>query len=103
MSFTDEAIPEGRRACQPPALEISACSFLTTTLMAGSILLTANGHLEEEISQNPTEPTLRATRPALLELRAPPRQHFCVSVSPEKCGRDSLQAHRGPRFRVRRH
>jgi len=86
MSFTDEAIPEGVGPASRLLLKFGMF-FFDYDLDGRLDLLSANGHLEEEISK--IQQSQRYAQPAQLfwNCGAANAASF-VSVPPEKCGRD---------------
>jgi len=86
MSFTDEAIPEGVGPASRLPLKFGMF-FFDYDLDGRLDLLSANGHLEEEISK--IQQSQRYAQPAQLfwNCGAANAASF-VSVPPEKCGRD---------------
>jgi hypothetical protein len=86
LLFADEAIPEGVGPASRLLLKFGLF-FFDYDLDGRLDLLTANGHLEQEITKIQKSQTY--AQPAQLFWNAGPRSGGCfVVVSPEKCGND---------------
>lgn len=89
LIFTDEAITEGVGPASRLLLKFGLL-FFDYDLDGRLDLLTANGHLEEEI--NKIQASQHYRQPAQLFWNCGPNRAGCfVPVSPEKCGGDLLQ------------
>src|SRR5262245_38925988 len=89
MLFADEAIPEGVGPASRLLLKFGLF-FFDYDVDGRLDLLTANGHLEEEISKIQKSQTY--AQPAQLFWNAGPRSGGCFVVAPqEKCGADLLK------------
>ena len=89
LLFSDEAIPEGIGPASRLLLKFGV-AFLDYDLDGRLDLLTANGHLEQEIAKIQQSQTY--AQPAQLFWNAGDRSGGCfVVVSPQKCGSDLLK------------
>ncbi|HTL54898.1 MAG TPA: CRTAC1 family protein [Candidatus Limnocylindrales bacterium] len=89
LVFADEAIPEGVGPASRLLLKFGLF-FFDYDLDGRLDLLTANGHLEQEISK--IQKSQSYAQPAQLFWNAGPRSGGCFVVAPpEKCGKDLFQ------------